>query len=81
MVQLARDLQADFYPYFKDFFPILVSISNCQNAEMIEVSRNFFMHHFFMAATGVDQHVFTSMAYLFKFLWRHMIKDIPNIYK
>ncbi len=28
-----------------------------------------------------SQCVFTSLAYLFKFLWRHMIKDIENVFK
>ena len=37
VVQLARDLQVDFYPYFREFFPLLVSISDCQDAAVIEV--------------------------------------------
>ena len=37
MVQLARDLQVDFYPFFKELFLALVSISDCQDATKIEV--------------------------------------------
>ena len=37
LVQLARDLQTEFYPYFKDFFPLLVSLCNAQDVSIIEV--------------------------------------------
>ena len=37
LVQLAKDLQIDFYPFFKDFFPLLVSLCITQDASIIEV--------------------------------------------
>ncbi len=37
LVQLARDLQGEFYPYFKDFFPILVTMTNTQDTNIIQV--------------------------------------------
>ena len=36
VVQLARDLRGDFYPYFRDFFDILVSLLNTQDTELLE---------------------------------------------
>ena len=37
LVQLARDLQSDFYPHFQEFFSILVSVCNVQDADLIQV--------------------------------------------
>ncbi|EDO33281.1 predicted protein, partial [Nematostella vectensis] len=63
LVNLARDLQNDFYPYFKDFFHILVRLLsvNSQDSALLE-------------------QVFSALGYLFKFLWRYMIKDMDNVY-
>ncbi|XP_051784418.1 small subunit processome component 20 homolog isoform X1 [Erpetoichthys calabaricus] len=61
VVQLARDLQTDFYPHFKDFFLIITSLLDTQDTELLEWA-------------------FTSLSYLYKYLWRLMIKDMPEIY-
>lgn len=61
VVQLARDLQTDFYPHFRDFFVTITSILETQDTELLEWA-------------------FTSLSYLYKYLWRLMVKDIPNIY-
>ena len=36
-MQLARDLQSDFYPHFQELFSILVSVCNVQDADLIQV--------------------------------------------
>uniref|UniRef100_A0A8C5PLM5 UTP20 small subunit processome component n=1 Tax=Leptobrachium leishanense TaxID=445787 RepID=A0A8C5PLM5_9ANUR len=61
VVQLARDLQADFYPHFQDFFLVISSLLNTKDTELIEWA-------------------FTSLSYLYKYLWRMMVKDMPTIY-
>ncbi|XP_041072044.1 small subunit processome component 20 homolog isoform X2 [Carcharodon carcharias] len=61
VVQLARDLQRDFYPHFKDFFVIITSLLNTQDTELLEWA-------------------FTCLSYLYKYLWRLMVKDITGIY-
>ncbi|TRY84423.1 hypothetical protein DNTS_032451, partial [Danionella cerebrum] len=61
VVQLARDLQMDFYPHFSDFFVIFTSILETQDIEVLEW-------------------VFTSLSYLYKYLWRMMVKDMDKIY-
>ncbi|XP_038612128.1 small subunit processome component 20 homolog [Tachyglossus aculeatus] len=61
VVQLARDLQTDFYPHFQDFFRTITSLLDTQDTELLEW-------------------VFTSLSYLYKYLWRLMVKDMPNIY-
>uniref|UniRef100_A0A803XPU0 UTP20 small subunit processome component n=1 Tax=Meleagris gallopavo TaxID=9103 RepID=A0A803XPU0_MELGA len=61
VVQLARDLQADFYPHFHDFFMAIVKLLDTQDTELLEWA-------------------FTSLSYLYKYLWRLMVKDISNIY-
>ncbi|XP_070267007.1 small subunit processome component 20 homolog [Myotis yumanensis] len=62
VVQLARDLQTDFYPHFRDFFLTVTSILETQDTELLEWA-------------------FTSLSYLYKYLWRLMVKDMPNIYR
>ena len=64
VVQLARDLQADFYPNFSSFFNIFVSLLNrCwQDTHILEC-------------------IFTTLSYLFKFLWRYMVKDIMEVFR
>uniref|UniRef100_A0A8B9NWC6 UTP20 small subunit processome component n=1 Tax=Apteryx owenii TaxID=8824 RepID=A0A8B9NWC6_APTOW len=61
VVQLARDLQADFYPHFHDFFLAITKLLDTQDTELLEWT-------------------FTSLSYLYKYLWRLMVKDICNIY-
>uniref|UniRef100_A0A8C3M1A3 UTP20 small subunit processome component n=1 Tax=Chrysolophus pictus TaxID=9089 RepID=A0A8C3M1A3_CHRPC len=61
VVQLARDLQADFYPHFHDFFVAITKLLDTQDTELLEWA-------------------FTSLSYLYKYLWRLMVKDISNIY-
>ncbi|NWI16571.1 UTP20 protein, partial [Crypturellus soui] len=61
VVQLARDLQADFYPHFHDFFLAITNLLDTQDTELLEWA-------------------FTSLSYLYKYLWRLMVKDIRNIY-
>ncbi|XP_078077201.1 small subunit processome component 20 homolog [Mustelus asterias] len=61
VVQLARDLQTDFYPHFRDFFIIITSLLNTQDTELLEWA-------------------FTCLSYLYKYLWRLMVKDITDIY-
>uniref|UniRef100_A0A8C5V384 UTP20 small subunit processome component n=1 Tax=Microcebus murinus TaxID=30608 RepID=A0A8C5V384_MICMU len=61
VVQLARDLQTDFYPHFQDFFLTITSILETQDTELLEWA-------------------FTSLSYLYKYLWRLMVKDMCSIY-
>ncbi|XP_053572968.1 small subunit processome component 20 homolog [Bombina bombina] len=61
VVQLARDLQTDFYPHFKDFFLAISSLLDTKDTELLEWA-------------------FTSLSYLYKYLWRMMVKDMPAIY-
>ena len=37
LVQFARDVQSEFYPYFKELFPVLVGMCNCQDVDLIQV--------------------------------------------
>ncbi|XP_031599328.1 small subunit processome component 20 homolog [Oreochromis aureus] len=61
VVQLARDLQTDFYPHFPDFFLLITSLLDTKDTELLEWS-------------------FTCLSYLYKYLWRLMVKDMANIY-
>uniref|UniRef100_A0A3P8T3I9 UTP20 small subunit processome component n=1 Tax=Amphiprion percula TaxID=161767 RepID=A0A3P8T3I9_AMPPE len=61
VVQLARDLQTDFYPHFPDFFLLITSLLETKDTEVLEWS-------------------FTCLSYLYKYLWRLMVKDMTNIY-
>uniref|UniRef100_A0A3B5AP45 UTP20 small subunit processome component n=1 Tax=Stegastes partitus TaxID=144197 RepID=A0A3B5AP45_9TELE len=61
VVQLARDLQTDFYPHFPDFFVLITSLLETKDTELLEWS-------------------FTCLSYLYKYLWRLMVKDMSNIY-
>ncbi|XP_023572579.1 small subunit processome component 20 homolog isoform X2 [Octodon degus] len=61
VVQLARDLQTDFYPHFPDFFLTVTSILETQDTELLEWA-------------------FTALSYLYKYLWRLMVKDMARIY-
>ncbi|KAH0616783.1 hypothetical protein JD844_028173, partial [Phrynosoma platyrhinos] len=62
VVQLARDLQTDFYPHFGDFFLSITRLLDTQDTELLEWA-------------------FTSLSYLYKYLWRLMVKDISSIYR
>ncbi|XP_040885804.1 small subunit processome component 20 homolog [Toxotes jaculatrix] len=61
VVQLARDLQTDFYPHFPDFFILITSLLDTKDTEVLEWA-------------------FTCLSYLYKYLWRLMVKDMTNIY-
>ncbi|XP_074867355.1 small subunit processome component 20 homolog [Carettochelys insculpta] len=61
VVQLARDLQTDFYPHFQDFFLAITMLLDTQDTELLEWA-------------------FTALSYLYKYLWRLMVKDMTNIY-
>uniref|UniRef100_A0A4W4DWA7 UTP20 small subunit processome component n=1 Tax=Electrophorus electricus TaxID=8005 RepID=A0A4W4DWA7_ELEEL len=61
VVQLARDLQTDFYPHFPDFFVIITLLLETQDTEVLEWT-------------------FTCLSYLYKYLWRLMVKDMDKIY-
>ncbi|KAM9701340.1 small subunit processome component 20 homolog, partial [Menidia menidia] len=61
VVQLARDLQTDFYPHFPDFFVLITSLLDTKDTEQLEWA-------------------FTCLSYLYKYLWRLMVKDMPSIY-
>ncbi|XP_054655986.1 small subunit processome component 20 homolog [Dunckerocampus dactyliophorus] len=61
VVQLARDLQTDFYPHFPDFFTLITSMLDTKDTEVLEWA-------------------FTCLSYLYKYLWRLMVKDMVNIY-
>ncbi|CAJ1054380.1 small subunit processome component 20 homolog [Xyrichtys novacula] len=61
VVQLARDLQTDFYPHFPDFFTLITSLLDTKDTEILEWA-------------------FTCLSYLYKYLWRLMVKDMTNIY-
>lgn len=62
VVQLARDLQTDFYPHFPDFFILITSLLDTKDTEVLEWA-------------------FTCLSYLYKYLWRLMVKDMTNIYR
>ena len=64
VIQLARDLQSDFYPCFAQFFTTIVWLLN-----------NY--HH----DVEILEQAFTCLSYLFKFLWRLMVKDMQNVYR
>uniref|UniRef100_UPI0037E7A1C0 small subunit processome component 20 homolog isoform X2 n=1 Tax=Semicossyphus pulcher TaxID=241346 RepID=UPI0037E7A1C0 len=61
VVQLARDLQTDFYPHFPDFFILITSLLDTKDTEILEWA-------------------FTCLSFLYKYLWRVMVKDMTNIY-
>ena len=84
VVQLARDLQGDFYPHFAPLFPVLVSLCLCHDAELIQVAICVISHthtHTHTYTHTHTQNAFTALAHLFKFLWRHMLRDIDNVYR
>ena len=71
LVQLARDLQGDFYGYYKeylfgDIINLLLHPNKQQQNEM---------------NTDLLEQVFKCLTYLFKHLWRIMLKDLVNLYE
>ena len=71
LVQLARDLQGDFYIYYKEYLfvdivNLLLNSSKLQQSEM---------------NTNILEQVFQCLTYLFKYLWRIMLKDLVNLYE
>ena len=61
LVEFARDLQFEFYPYFRECFDTLVNLLKTQDTEILE-------------------NTFKCMAYLFKFLWRYLARDIREVF-
>ncbi|XP_061420704.1 small subunit processome component 20 homolog [Lethenteron reissneri] len=61
VVQLARDLQTDFYPHFPEFFSIVTGLLQTQDTDQLEWA-------------------FCCLAYLYKYLWKPLIRDIQNVY-
>ncbi|CAK9291875.1 unnamed protein product [Gordionus sp. m RMFG-2023] len=68
LIQLARDLQTDFYPYFYIFFDVMVKLLKSQ------------LHY--NAGICVDhlKFLFSTLSYLIKYLWRYLVKDIIELY-
>ena len=64
IVQLARDLQTDFYPHFPRVFTAICVVLKKR-------------HH---DSAALEQ-AFHTFAYIFKFLWRSMLADLPNVYE
>ena len=64
VVQLIRDLQSDFYPYFPRALQVIVRT----------------LSHFHKDVAVLEA-AFTTLAYLFKFLWRRMVDDIENVFR
>ena len=69
IVQLSRDLQSDFYIYYKDylFLDIINLLINSKKQNEIN--------------TQLLEQVFQCLTYLFKYLWRIMLKDLANLYE
>ncbi|XP_066910089.1 small subunit processome component 20 homolog [Clytia hemisphaerica] len=63
LAHMSKDLLDEFYPFFDQFFPLLVKfLGNNQNTKLIEST-------------------FICFAYIFKFLWKWMLKDLKNFFK
>ena len=70
VVQLARDLQDDFYHYYKQsLFEDIVNLLLDSKQEQNEIN------------TQLVEQVFQCSTYLFKYLWRIMLKDMTNLYE
>ncbi|CAF2320307.1 unnamed protein product [Rotaria sp. Silwood2] len=71
IVQLARDLQSDFYIYYKQylFIDIINLLINSKKQQQNEIN------------TQLLEQVFQCLTYLFKYLWRIMLKDLANLYE
>jgi U3 small nucleolar RNA-associated protein 20 len=73
IVQLARDLQSDFYIYYKEylFVDIINLLLNSKKQHQQQNEMN----------TQLLEQVFQCLTYLFKYLWRIMLKDLANLYE
>ncbi|CAF0872294.1 unnamed protein product, partial [Didymodactylos carnosus] len=72
IVQLARDLQQDFYVYYKaKLFSEIVQLLNVKYADTNSLEIN----------TVILEYVFQCLTYLFKYLWRTMLKDMRDVYE
>ncbi|CAF3023094.1 unnamed protein product [Rotaria socialis] len=71
IVQLARDLQGDFYAYYKQFLfiDIINLLINSKKQQQNEIN------------TQLLEQVFQCLTYLFKYLWRIMLKDLASLYE
>ena len=71
IVQLARDLQGDFYVYYKEclFVDIINLLVNSNKQRQSEMN------------TQLLEQVFQCLTYLFKYLWRIMLKDLGDLYQ
>ena len=79
-MQLARDLQNDFYPHFKEFFFVITLLLKIHDATLIEVDISSLIVYDHCAIVLRTQQSFTTLAYLFKFLWRYLLKDIEDVF-
>ena len=73
IVQLARDLQGDFYAYYKEF--LFVDIINLLLSSKAKQQQQHEIN------TQLLEQVFQCLTYLFKYLWRIMLKDLANLYE
>ncbi|CAF3707123.1 unnamed protein product, partial [Adineta steineri] len=73
IVQLARDLQSDFYIYYKQylFADIINLLINSKKIQQQQHEIN----------TQLLEQVFQCLTYLFKHLWRIMLKDLADLYE
>lgn len=72
IVQLARDLQSDFYTYYKQYlFTDIINllINSTKQKQQHEIN------------TQLLEQVFQCLTYLFKYLWRIMLKDLASLYE
>lgn len=71
IVQLARDLQSDFYVYYKQFLftDIINLLINAKKQKQHEIN------------TQLLEQIFQCLTYLFKYLWRIMLKDLASLYE
>jgi len=73
IAQLARDLQGDFYVYYKEFlFVEIVDLLIHRKEKKIQQNE---------IDTQLLEDVFQCLTYLFKYLWRIMLKDLANLYE
>ena len=70
IVQLARDLQGEFYPHYKQhLFHDIVDLLLHTRSQQHEIN------------TQLLEQVFQCLTYLFKYLWRIMLKDLASLYE
>jgi hypothetical protein len=55
---------------------------NSQNLAQILYHKDFILVNFLETQdTNIIESAFQCLSYLFKFLWRYMLKDLENVYK